>query len=97
MVRRKEGRAGKSSIKFQRPRPNPTVGKWLHIASHVMFPSGAEEPASGSDGVSRSVPFTSPVEVIISDWSCSQTEPSTAAPESRSASGYEAEAPQDMS
>ena len=29
------GRAGKSRFTFQRPRPNPTVGKWLPIASHV--------------------------------------------------------------
>ena len=30
-----------------------------------MFPSGAEEPASGSDGVSRSALFTSPAGKII--------------------------------
>ena len=29
-----------------------------------MFPSGAEEPASGSDGASRSTLFTSPVAVL---------------------------------
>ena len=36
-------------------------GKWLPIASHVKcFRPGAEEPAYGSDSVSRSALFTSP-------------------------------------
>ena len=42
----------------------PTKSDRGQVAPHClpcsMFPSGAEEPASGSDGISRSALFTSP-------------------------------------
>ena len=35
-----------------------------------MFPSGAEEPASGSDDVSRLALFTSPTKTFESSYAC---------------------------
>ena len=43
-----------SPTKFERGQVAP------HCLPCEMFPSGAEEPASGSDGVSMSALFTSP-------------------------------------